>query len=164
MTKGDQDEKEMGKREEKDEKSATSRDEKSFDEKYRRDPLSAIAFAVILIWGGVVLLFVNLGLLDLFEEFRERVGISPSELPFNVPFFENGGWSVFWLGASIILMAVVVLRLLVPSYRRPLGGTIFWALAFLGLAIGNWSCIGPLILIGIGVSLILRSFTRRDKM
>ena len=37
-------------REKQEEKTA----EKSFDEKYRRDPLSAIIWAAILIWAGVL--------------------------------------------------------------------------------------------------------------
>jgi len=51
-----------GEKEEKEEKEE-EKEEKSWDEKYRRDPLSAIVWAVILIWVGVVLLADNLGFL-----------------------------------------------------------------------------------------------------
>ena len=52
------DEKELEKQEEK------STDEKSYEEKYRRDPLGAVVWALILIWAGLVLLAQNMGTLD----------------------------------------------------------------------------------------------------
>ena len=52
------DEKELEKQEEK------SADEKNYDEKYRRDPLGSIVWALILIWVGLVLLAQNMGYLN----------------------------------------------------------------------------------------------------
>ena len=49
------DEKDREKREEK------SSQEKSWEEKYRRDPVSSVVWAGVLVWAGLVLLASNLG-------------------------------------------------------------------------------------------------------
>jgi hypothetical protein len=40
------------------------KEEKSWEEKWREDPLSAAAWAGILVWAGIALLLGNLGVLD----------------------------------------------------------------------------------------------------
>ncbi len=137
-----------GKEEEKqhekeDEKQHEKEEEKSWDEKWRRDPLSAVVWAVILIWAGVALLAENMGLLVRFEWLD--------------------AWGLVFIGAGVIVLLEVVVRLLVPSYRRPVGGTLILAVVLLGIGLGNlvgWSVIWPLILIAIGVSVLLRGFIR----
>jgi len=67
MTDQDQpekDEKELGMDEKADEKTHEKQEEKSWEEKRRRDPLGSIAWAVILIWAGVVFLASNMNLLE----------------------------------------------------------------------------------------------------
>jgi hypothetical protein len=71
---------EKGEKEEKEEE----KHEKSWDEKWRRDPLSAAVWAVIIIWAGLVLLASNIGIFDW------------------IPFVD--AWPIFFLGAGGILV------------------------------------------------------------
>lgn len=136
-------EKEMEKRDEK------SPEEKSWDEKWRRDPLSAVIWAAIFIWAGVVFLLSNLGFLDFLikpegEEWWMRVG---------------DAWSVVLIGAGVILLIEVVIRLLMPVYRKPVMGTVIFGLILIGIGLGdliNWGIIWAVILIIIGGSILLR--------
>ena len=144
------DEKETEKREEK------SPEEKGWDEKYRRDPLSGIIWALILIWAGAVFLAANLGLMDQWMQANTRLPLFLSRL--------GGTWPIVLIGAAILLLAEVVIRLLAPIYRRPVGGTIFLAVIFIAVALGNlisWSIVAPLILIALGLWIIFRSLLRR---
>ena len=122
--------------------------EEKWDEKWRRDPLSAIVWAAILIWIGVVLLIGNMGLLDSLTILGRRVE----------------AWSFGFLGAGAIVLLEVVVRLLVPAYRRAVGGTLVFAAILLGVGLGEivgWVVIGPLVLIALGVSVLLRGLFRR---
>ena len=122
--------------------------EEKQDEKWRRDPLSAIVWAGILIWAGLALLGDNMGLWD------------------NLTILGSGveGWSIAFLGAGLIVLGEVVIRLLMPTYRRGVGGSLVFAAILLGVGLGeivSWDLIGPLILIAIGVSVLFRGFFRR---
>lgn len=131
-------------RNEKQEKEDEKQHEKSWDEKWRRDPINAAVWALILIWAGIVLLAGNLGLFDPFEEF--------------------GGWELFFAGAGVILLLEVAFRLLVPAYRQPIVGTIILAIIFLAIGLGglvNTGIIWGLAIIGIGVYLLLGGGRRR---
>ena len=163
MGKNDFDEKDMGKRDQRDEKDGEKHEEKSAEEKWQRDPLGALVWASILIWAGVVLLSSNLGAFDLITEFVERLPFDLFNAPWESGFLPVEAWSVFWLGAAAILLLEVVIRVLVPHYRRSVTGTLILAIVFLGMAIGRWECIGPLILIAIGVGIILRNFGRNNR-
>ena len=164
MGKQEFDEKNSGTRREKDEKELSKQEEKAVEEKWERDPLGALVLALILIWGGVVLLAGNLGAFDLMSDFAQRLPfVGAEDLPFTVEFFPVEAWRVFWLGAAAILLLEVAVRLLVPAYRRSVVGTLILIGVFLGLGLGNWNCVWPLILIGIGLSIILRGFQRNGK-
>jgi hypothetical protein len=131
-----------GQKEEKQEKQE-EKHEKRWDEKWRRDPLSAAAWAVILIWAGVVLLADNLGLLGW------------------IPSLE--AWSIFFLGAGGILLLEILVRLLVPAYRQPVTGNFVLAIVFLAIGLGSlvdWNCIGPGLIIGVGVYLLFTGLFR----
>jgi hypothetical protein len=139
-------EKEEEKRGEKYEKEG-EKQEKSWDEKWRRDPLGTLVWAAILIWAGLVLLASNLGLLARFEKVEV--------------------WDLIFLGAGVIILLEVAIRLLLPDYRRPVIGSIILAVVFLSIGLGNlinWGIIWALALIVIGVLIIFRGmFRRREK-
>lgn len=140
------DEKEREKQEEKvDEKQA---------EKYQRDRLSTIVWALILIWAGVVALAANAGMLD---DLPFRLG----RLPWGDWFIDSNAWGIFFIGAAFILVLEIVLRLILPEYRRPVLGTIILAIVLVALGFGSFELIWPFILIAIGVSIVIGAFTRR---
>ncbi|MFQ6101999.1 MAG: hypothetical protein ACE5OS_12310 [Anaerolineae bacterium] len=139
---GEKYEKEEEKEEEKAEKEH-EKEEKTWDEKWRRDPLSAVVWAAILIWAGVALLAGNMGLLA------------------NVAWLDV--WGLVFVGAGLIVLLEVAIRVLVPAYRRAVGGTLVLAAILLGIGLGNlfgWEVIGPLVLIAIGLGVLLRGFLR----
>ncbi len=146
MANSDRDEKELRKREEK------SAEEKQYDEKYRRDPLGAVVWPLILIWAGLVFLAANLGALS-FILGRDR------------EIWGTGTWSIIFLGAGGIILLAALARLVLPEYRRSITGEVILAIIFIGIGLGNltnWAIIWPLILIVIGASILLRSmFPRR---
>jgi hypothetical protein len=125
-------------RNEKEEKEEKGRGE-SWDEKWRRDPVDAASWAAIFIWAGLVLLAENMGLLIRFERLET--------------------WSIIFIGAGLIVLLGVVVRLLVPAYRRPVTGSLIFGVILLGIGLGEvvgWVVIGPLVLIAIGVGVLLR--------
>jgi hypothetical protein len=132
---GKEEEKEQGKHE---------KEDMTWDEKWRRDPLSAAVWAIILVWAGLILLADNLGVFARLEWFN--------------------AWGFIFAGAGLIVLLEAVVRLLVPAYRRPVGGTLIWGAILIGIGLGNIigaSVTWPLILIAIGVGLLLRGLLRR---
>ena len=122
-------------RNEKEEKEEKGKEE-GWEEKWRRDPLNAALWAIVLIWAGLVLIAINL---DIFATGWEA-------------------WPVIFLGAGVIVLLGVVVRLLVPAYRRPVTGNIIFGFILLGIGLGEllrWEIVGALVLIAIGVSIIL---------
>jgi len=112
------------------------KEEKSWDEKWRRDPLSAAVWAAILIWAGLVLIADNM---DLFGTGWEA-------------------WPVIFIGAGAIVLVGVLIRLLVPAYRRPVTGNIIFGFILVGIGLGElweWEVVGALVLIAIGISIFL---------
>lgn len=145
---------------EKDEKDNEKEMEKN-QEKWDRDPLGAVVWALILIWAGVVLLATTTGNLDIFTNILNRLGFPPVDLPIDFDFIPYGAWSVFFFGAGLILAFELIIRVIVPSYRRRMVGTAIVLVVFFGLATGNWMLIGPLVLIAVGLSIIVGGLTRR---
>jgi hypothetical protein len=134
--------------EEKEEEKRHEKDEKSQEEKWRRDPLSAIVWACILIWAGVVLLLSNLNLLP-------RIPGLP--LPMN-------DWSLIFLGAGIIILLEVLVRLVMPEHRRGVVGSLIVAIIFIGIGGGGsvgWGFLWGFGLIAIGVVVLLGGFRGR---
>ena len=136
-----------GKEEEKDHEEGEKEQEKERGvggyEKWRRDQVSAIVWGAILIWAGLALIAHNMGLLDRFETL--------------------GAWDLVFIGAGVIVLLEVVFRLLVPAYRRAVGGTIIFAIILLGIGLGNWLGWGvtlALILVTMGVFVLLRGLFR----
>jgi hypothetical protein len=111
-------------------------------EKYRNDPLSGIVLAFALIWAGVAWMLSNAGVFG--------PGVEP--------------WPLALAGAGVIVILGVLVRLLVPAYRRPVGGNLVLGFILLGVGLGQllgWGIVGPLILIGIAISIIIGVFTRK---
>ena len=138
------------KKEEKDEKELDKREEKTIDEKWRRDPLGTMAWAVVLIWAGVALLiFNNTNLLDNLP-FLERIGREGWTSP---------AWSLILVGAGFIFLLEVIVRLIVPAYRRPIFGSLIFSIFLIGVGLGNlfnWWIAWSLVLIFLGLSMIFR--------
>lgn len=145
------DEKEMEKRDEK------SPQEKQFEEKSRRDPLSAIIWAVILVWAGLVFLASNLGWLD-------KLIRRTSDIP-GMSFLTRlaGAWPIVLMGVGVILLVEVLVRQVVPTYRGPVTGTIIFAVILIAIGLGelvNWNLLWPVLLIALGLSVLLRGLNR----
>ena len=149
---GEKDEKSEEKEWEKtEEKSA---DEKSWDEKWRRDPLSAVIWAAVFIWAGVVFLLSNLGFLDFILKpvAGESWWVRAAD-----------AWSIVLIGAGLLFLIEVAVRLLMPVYRKPVTGTVIFALILIGVGLGdliNWGIIWAVILIIIGGSILLRGLRK----
>ena len=74
-------------------------------------------------------------------------------------------WSIGFLGAGVIVLIEVVIRMLIPTYRRNVGGSFIFAVILLAVGLGEivgWSLVGPLILIALGVSVLLGGLFRRN--
>ena len=148
------DEKEMEKREEK------TPDEKQWEEKSRRDPLSAVIWALILVWAGVVFLASNMGWLD-------SILRRTSDIP-GMGFLTKlvDAWPIVLIGAGVILLGEVVARLVMPAYRGPVTGTAIFAVILIAIGLGdlvNWNLLWPIIIIALGLSVLLRGLKRTGK-
>ncbi|MDX1418311.1 MAG: hypothetical protein R3293_29190, partial [Candidatus Promineifilaceae bacterium] len=144
-----------GKQSEKDEKELQKQEEKSAEEKFQRDPLGSVVWALILIWAGFVLLAGNTGMLDTANQILDQILVQMAKsIPFEISAPTLSAWSLIFIGAGILLLAEVVVRLLFPSYRRPILGTAIFAVILLGIGIGSWSLLWPFILIIVGLALL----------
>ena len=68
------------------------------------------------------------------------------------------------VGAILISIPEILLRLLLPSYRQPVSGSFVLAIVFLAIGLGSildWKCLLPLVVIGIGVYLLFTGLFRR---
>lgn len=153
-----------GKNEKQDEKELDKREEKSVDEKWTRDPLAALVWASILIWAGVVLLFSSFGAFDTLADFIRELPIQDWAIGGGESrYLDLGAWNVFFVGAALILFLEAAVRLLVPAYRRSITGTLIIGFVFLGIGLGNWTCIWALGLIALGISILVRGFSRKEE-
>jgi hypothetical protein len=126
------------------EKEEKNRNE-SWDEKWRRDPVDGAVWALILIWVGLVWLANNAGWLKSFVE-SDKV------------------WAFGFIGAGIIVLLGVVLRLVVPAYRRPVIGSLIFGVILFGIGLTQFVpdiAIGAIILIGIGLVILLGGIFRK---
>jgi hypothetical protein len=134
-------------RHEKDEKGQEKQEEKGqgLDEKYRRNPLGFVTFALAVIWLGIFLLLQNQ---DVFAK-------------------TDKGWAIFVWGLAVLAVVEVGLRLTIPRWRQPVVGRVIWAAIWVGVGVGlwsqgNWEIVGPIVLIAIGVAMVVgRALPRR---
>jgi len=127
------------------------------EERGRQDPLSAVVFALILIWAGAVLLAYNLELLDSFERLFSRLPVGELNLPWEqISFFDLTAWRLFFLGAEALVLIEILIRLIIPQYRRRLYGSIIAAAVLIAVGFGGWNLIWPMVLIAVGASILLR--------
>ncbi len=124
-------------KEEKDEKGG-EREEWTREEKWARDPLGGLIWGLIVIWVGLTLVAANLGTFPRLT-------------------WDNA-WALIFMGAGLIFLLEVVIRVAIPTYRRPIRGRLI--LAFIALAIGagafiGWELTWPFIIIGIGLAIII---------
>ncbi len=126
------------------------------EEKNRSDPLSTAVWGAIIIWAGLVLLADNMGMLSGLA----FPGITvPGVFPFRLQ-----AWGLIFTGAAVIIFLEVVIRLLVPTYRRHVIGSIILAFVFLGIGLGTvigWGVIWALVIIAIGILVLLRGMGLR---
>ena len=135
--------------EKEEEKEDEKREEKSPDEKWRRDPLGSLVWACILIWAGVVLLLETTGALSNLRDSLDLAKLEP--------------WPVIALGAGLILLGEIVIRLTMPAYRRPIIGTLIFSVILIGAGAENITgkeVIWALILIALGAGLLIRGAFR----
>ena len=133
-------------RNEKQEKGQEKEDEKGrgADEKYQRNPLGFLMFAAALFWLGVYLLL------------RNRHVIPDT----------NQSWAYLVWGLAAIGYVEIVIRLMVPKWRKPIAGTFVWAVVWTGVGVGvwtgeGWEIIGPILLIAVAVALVLGRLVSR---
>ena len=140
-----------------DEKEREKQEEKSPEEKWRNDPLGALVFACALIWAGIVFLLENMGTLDRWvSRLTESTGWTFLA--------DHDPWQYIALGAGLLVIVEIVIRLLVPAYRRSLLGSAIWAIVLIGLGLGgwvNWNILWPLIIILLGLSIIFRGVFKK---
>ena len=110
-----------------------------FEEKWVRDPLGTAMGALIIIWLGVTMLLANLGLAFI-------------------------GWGDWWawflLGIGGIFILEAIVRLVVPDYRRPVGGKIIAGVVLLLIGASgsflpfDFDQLWPLIPIAVGLAIL----------
>jgi len=129
------------------------------NDKDHGDPLGSLAWAVILIWAGLIFLADNLGWLA-------NINLPQAVLPAGMEMIKLSTWTLIFLGAGVIGLLEGILRLFFPAWRNSAGGTFFMAILFLGIGLGNifgWSVVWPLVLIGLGLSALAGALIRFKK-
>jgi hypothetical protein len=130
---------------EKEEKEEKGREE-GVEEKWTRDPLGTAIGALVLIWLGVTLFMANLGTFAWIQ-------------------WENF-WAWFMLGIGALFILEVLIRLVVPEYRRPIGGRLIAGVILLAIGASftflafDVSKLWPLIPIAIGLAILLGGLFR----
>ena len=127
-----------------DEKAEKDEKDREKNEKGPSDRLRSATWALILIFAGFVLLLVTAGAFDWLDW--------------------SNAWSVVIVGAGLAVALEVVLRLLMPEYRRPVRGQIVLAVVLVTVGAASflgWENVWPIVLIGVGLSMLIGAFTRR---
>jgi cation transport ATPase len=131
---------------EKEEEKRREKEEKSWEEKWQRDPISVVVWALIFLWAGLVLLGNNLGISSNFTWWNS--------------------WALIFAGAGVLAIIGALIRLAVPGYRRPIAGTFIIGIVFLGIGLGEiigWSVVWPIVLIAIALLILVFGFRARRR-
>ena len=106
------------------------------EEKWRRDPISGIAFGLIVLALGVVLTLAARNVISWAD-----------------------WWKYFLIGIGVAFLIEVSIRRLKPAYRRPMFGRFVAGLVLicLGVAlVGGFGTWWPLIIVAIAVAILVR--------
>jgi hypothetical protein len=130
-------------KQEKDEKARDEKDEKSQEEKWRRDPLGRVIFGLIVIAVGVLFLLAS----------QDKIEW-------------DDWWAYFLMALGGIFIFEVLIRSIMPAYRRPVFGKLIAGVVL--ISIGAFNIFGlatwwPLIIIAVGVFILFSSFFRVRK-
>ena len=126
-----------------------------------QDMLSYIAWAAILIWGGITFLSIKMGWLETFFSSDLIAQILPESAAVMKPCC---AWSFIMLGTGVILLVEVAARLLIPVFPYHNGGAIIVGAVFIGVGSRNifgWDYLWAFFLVSVGASILLDRFTRR---
>ena len=132
-----------GEKEEKEEKNRGEREWDKGEQWSGGDALGPLVWGLVIILAGLAMAAVNLGIYPWLT-------------------WENV-WSYIFIGAGALFLLEVILRILLPAYRRPIRGRLI--LAFVALAVGvggliGWELTWPFILMAGGLAIILGVFIR----
>ncbi len=130
-------------KQEKEEKDSGQREWDKGEQWTGGDALGPLVWGLIIILAGLVFAAANLGMYPWLT-------------------WENA-WSYIFLGAGLLFLLEILLRMLMPTYRRPVRGRII--LAFVALAIGlgglvGWELTWPFVIIAVGLAIIVGVFIR----
>jgi hypothetical protein len=130
-------------KQEKEEKDSSEREWDKGEQWSGGDALGPLGWGLVIIFAGLAFVAVNLGMYPWLA-------------------WDNV-WSGIFIGAGLLFLLEVILRILMPTYRRPIRGRII--LAFVALAIGlggiiGWEVTWPLIIIAVGLAVIIGVFVR----
>ncbi|MGC9521427.1 MAG: hypothetical protein ACP5HG_06045 [Anaerolineae bacterium] len=117
--------------------------------------LDTLIWAAALVWAGAVLLAANLGYL-------ERLSFQAFDLPWDLP-FSREAWSLVFVGTGLLVGIDILVRLIVPRYRRNVIGYVILAIVLISLGLGRTELVWPLILLVVGAALLLRQWRRRGR-
>lgn len=129
--------------------------QKAREDERKRDPIGLMAWGAILIWAGFVFLADNLGWMENLQ--------FPLWLPEEWHVIKDEIWTMIFLGAGVIVLFEGFIRLIFPGLRASAGGTFFMAFILLAIGLGNiyrWDIVWPIILIGLGLSMLVRALVR----
>ena len=130
-------------KQEKEEKDGAEREWDKGEQWSGGDSLGPLVWGLIVIWAGLALVAANLG---------------------TFPWLAwDNVWALIFIGAGLLFLLEVVIRVLMPAYRRPVRGRLILAFVALGIGLGGyigWELTWPLILVGVGLAIILGVFLR----
>jgi hypothetical protein len=127
---------------EKQEKGQEKQEEKGKgpDEKYEKNPLGFMVFAIDLFWLGVYLLLRNR---HVFAD-------------------TNQSWAYLFWGVAGLGAVEMVIRLMVPRWRKAITGTFVGTAVLAGVGFGfwtnnhnDWEIIAPVVIIAVAVAMVL---------